>query len=159
MITGWHVLYSVLGFFAIVFAVNGYFLYAALSTYTGVVSVEPYVKGLHYNERIAAQELQDGLHWTADLSALASGSPLKLSFKDRRGSGIDDLAIDATLGRPATQSFDRALDFRPLGNGAYEAAIGALEPGGWLVAIEAKRRRVTGEIDTFRMRRRLWLKP
>jgi nitrogen fixation protein FixH len=157
-VKGWHVLASVLGFFAVVFAVNGYFLFAALSTYSGVVSVEPYVKGLHYNQRIAAQERQDELKWIAKLGTPAAGAPLTLQISDRDGAGIDGLSIAAQLGRPATQSFDRDLTFVPRGNGLYEAMIGRIEQGGWLLAIQASRRRVTGELDTFRMRRRLWLK-
>jgi nitrogen fixation protein FixH len=157
-IKGWHVLASVLGFFAVVFAVNGYFLFAALSTYSGVVSVEPYVKGLHYNQRIAAQERQDELQWAAELGTPAAGAPLTLRFSDRDGAGIDGLSIAAQLGRPATRGFDRELTFVSRGNGLYEATIERIEPGGWLLAIEARRRRVTGEMDTFQMRRRLWLR-
>jgi nitrogen fixation protein FixH len=158
-VRGWHVLASVVAFFAVVFAVNGYFLFAALSTYSGVVSVEPYVKGLHYNQRIAAQERQDELKWIAELGTPVADAPLQLRLSDRVGNGIDGLAIAARLGRPATQSYDRQLTFLSRGNGLYEAAVGKLAPGGWLLAIEAtRRRRVTGEIDTFRLRRRLWLK-
>ncbi len=52
-LTGRHVLLIFLAFFGSIFAVNGWFLYSALSTHTGVVAVEPYRKGLAYNERIA----------------------------------------------------------------------------------------------------------
>jgi len=53
---GRHVLAGFLGFFAIVFVVNGAMMYAAVSTYSGLVANEPYRKGLHYNERLAAAE-------------------------------------------------------------------------------------------------------
>ena len=54
VITGRHVLIGMLVFFGVILGVNGMFLYSALSTYTGVVSDEPYRKGLNYNERIEA---------------------------------------------------------------------------------------------------------
>ena len=55
---GRHVLWVFLGFFATVFVVNGAMIYSAVSTYSGLVANEPYRKGLHYNERIAAAERQ-----------------------------------------------------------------------------------------------------
>ena len=60
-----------LAFFAAVFVVNGAMIYSAVSTYTGLVANEPYRKGLHYNERIAADERQARLGWTDD----AAGRP------------------------------------------------------------------------------------
>ena len=53
-----------LGFFATVFVVNGAMIYSAVSTHSGLVANEPYRKGLHYNERIAADERQARLGWT-----------------------------------------------------------------------------------------------
>ena len=55
-LNGRHVLIGLLLFFGTIFAVNGYFMFVALSTYTGVVADEPYRKGLAYNARIAADE-------------------------------------------------------------------------------------------------------
>jgi len=63
---GRHVLFAFLGFFGVIFAVNGVFLYAALSTHTGVVANEPYRKGLNYNQRIAAFQAQEQLGWAED---------------------------------------------------------------------------------------------
>ena len=54
-------------FFAVIFAVNGAMIYSAIVTHTGIVSNEPYRKGLHYNERIAADERQSALGWTDDV--------------------------------------------------------------------------------------------
>ena len=61
---GRHVLWAFLGFFATVFVVNGAMIYSAVSTHSGLVANEPYRKGLHYNERIAADERQARLGWT-----------------------------------------------------------------------------------------------
>ena len=55
---GHHVLVVFLAFFAAVFVANGAMIYQALSTHTGLVANEPYRKGLHYNERIAADARQ-----------------------------------------------------------------------------------------------------
>ncbi len=62
-----------IAFFGVIFAVNGYFLYSALSTHTGVVAIEPYRKGLAYNERIAADERQKALGWQRQTSLARDG--------------------------------------------------------------------------------------
>ena len=51
-------LWVFLGFFGVVFVVNGAMIYSAVSTHSGLVANEPYRKGLHYNERIDADERQ-----------------------------------------------------------------------------------------------------
>ena len=53
-LSGRHILGILAGFFGIVFAVNGFFIYRALSTHSGEVASEPYAQGLAYNDRIAA---------------------------------------------------------------------------------------------------------
>lgn len=50
---GFLVLKILLGFFLVVASVDGYFVYKALSTNTGVVVDNYYQIGLHYNEIIA----------------------------------------------------------------------------------------------------------
>jgi nitrogen fixation protein FixH len=80
---GWHVLLYVLGFFAPIFAVNGYFLYSALSTHTGIVANEPYRKGLHYNDRIAADATQAELGWHGDVELAPDNGRLKVAISSR----------------------------------------------------------------------------
>src|SRR5688572_2876208 len=77
---GGHVLAAFLAFFGVIFAVNGVFLYMALSTHTGLVAQEPYRKGLHYNDRIAAAERQQALGWTSDLRLAPESGALTLAL-------------------------------------------------------------------------------
>ncbi|MFX8903205.1 FixH family protein, partial [Acinetobacter baumannii] len=65
---GSHVLAVFLAVFGIVFVVNGSMIYNAVTTNAGLVANEPYRKGLHYNERIAADERQAQLHWSDGVS-------------------------------------------------------------------------------------------
>ena len=55
---GRHVLMVLCGFFGVMFIVNGFFVYFALSTFSGGDTSDPYRKGLHYNEMLAADERQ-----------------------------------------------------------------------------------------------------
>lgn len=156
-LTGWHVLGWLAAFFGIVFAVNGYFLVSALSTHTGIVSQEPYRKGLHYNTRIAADARQAALGWTSVVT-IADDKRVHVVLADKAGLPVGRLVLTGLAGRPSTNRFDHALTFREVAPGRYEAAVDHLVDGAWLVAVEAR----LGEKDAepvYRARRRLWFKP
>jgi nitrogen fixation protein FixH len=155
-IDGRHVLAGLLAFFACVFAVNGYFIFRAVSTHTGVVSQEPYRKGLAYNDRITADERQMALGWRETLT-LTSAGRMVLKLADVQDKPIPALRIDAHAGRPSTVRHDRAVTLSETVDGQYTADIGNLDGGNWVVTVEAWR---IGEGEpAFRLRRRLWLKP
>jgi nitrogen fixation protein FixH len=57
-LTGRHVLGVVVGFFAVIIALNIWFLTLAYRTFPGQVSDTPYEDGLAFNQRLAAQAAQ-----------------------------------------------------------------------------------------------------
>lgn len=154
---GRHVLAGMVLFFGVVFAVNGVFLYSALSTHTGVVAIEPYRKGLEYNDRIAAAERQQQLGWVDELTAARDGR-LQLLMTDAGGRGVAGLAISGVIGRPSTAAQDRMVHFRETAPGRYEADAGVLEEGAWIASLEAASTDLPGQ-PSYRSRKRLWLKP
>lgn len=156
-LTGRHVLAMFVAFFGVVFAVNGYFLAHAISTYTGVVSLEPYRKGLAYNERIAANERQTALGWT-DQVRIEEGGVLALTISTATGGAVSGLHVTAQVGRPSTAVVDRTVRFIDQGRGRYVADTGLLEPGNWIVAVEARGSAADAE-PKYRARRRLWQTP
>ena len=153
---GRHVLWLCLAFFAVIFAVNGAMIYSALSTNTGLVANEPYRKGLHYNERIAADERQARLGWTEALDVGRDGH-VRIAIVDPSGRAVRNLVLGATLGRPSTERLDRKLAMSETAPGRYEAQAGVLPGGTWLISLEA---RTSASADPiYRLRRRLWLAP
>ncbi len=158
-ITGWHVLAAVVLFFGTVFAVNGVFLYSALQTHTGIVSQQPYRKGLEYNQRIAADERQQQLGWTHRVGLDAAAGRVNVSLIDRHGRPVSGLEITGFIGRPSTVQHDVRLNFaettRP---GLYSAPVSGLEPGNWLAQLEVSRLKPKGPEIVYRLRKRLWLK-
>lgn len=154
-VQGHHVLGVFLGFFAAIFIMNGALIYAAVTTHAGLVANEPYRKGLHYNERIAADERQAQLGWTDALEVTRHGG-LALVLKGGGGQPVTSLKVEIVLGRPATNREDLRVALREVAPGRYEAQTGPLAPGSWLVALEA--RADTGE-PVYRKRRRLWFSP
>lgn len=61
--TGWHMTGILIGFFAIVMAVNFAMARFALSSFGGTVVDNSYVASQHYNELLARAEAQDRLGW------------------------------------------------------------------------------------------------
>lgn len=156
-LTGRHVLVIFVGFFAIIFAVNGYFLYSALSTHTGIVANEPYRKGLAYNARIAAGERQSELKWT-DTVELVSDGTVSVTIAGPDNRKLDGLVVTGVLSRPSTSGFDHALKFTEVEPGRYSAKAGKIDSGTWLANVEV-RMTAADKDPAFRARRRLWLMP
>jgi nitrogen fixation protein FixH len=158
-ITGRHVLIAIVAFFGVVFAVNAYFIRAALSTHTGVVANEPYRKGLKYNERIAEGEQQALLGWRDEIALSPDGQALTVRLVDKNGAPVRGLAVKAILGRPATTAEDAVLPLVENDAGRYEAATGLREPGGYIASIEVSNSAGEGAAVVYRARTRLWQKP
>lgn len=159
VITGRHVLLGLIAFFGIVFAVNGVFLYQALSTHTGVVSNEPYRKGLEYNRTIEADERQTELGWTADLSVPVKAGDVRLALVDSKGGPVAGLGLTGRVGRPSTDREDQKLAFSESSAGTYVAPLLALGEGTWIVEVQATKLKSDGEDIVWRMRKRIWQKP
>ncbi len=154
---GHHVLYAMLAFFGVIFAVNGLMLYHALATHSGLVAQEPYRKGLAYNERIAADERQAGLMWSVDVIVSRQGG-IAVTLADVGGKPVGGRRVEATLGRAASSRQDLRLHLIEDVPGRYVAMAGAIGPGAWVVDAVV-RDAADAMTPLYRLRRRLWLKP
>ena len=132
-------------------------IYSALSTHTGLVAIEPYRKGLHYNERIAADERQARLGWTDKIDVHRDGR-VAIVLADGDGRPVSGLEIEAVLGRPATNRHDVKLTLAEAAPGRYEAHTAPLAEGS-LAGRARSAQRCRREEPIYRSRRRLWLKP
>jgi len=157
LLDGRRVLLIICSFFGVIFTVNGYFAYRAISTYTGEVASEPFSQGLAYNSRIAAFERQTQLGWR-ERAAVERDGKVAVSIVDASGVAIGDLALSGMVGRPSTNKDDRRLAFRPDGVGTYVAQTTALGAGTWILTVEA-RGGETASQALYRSRRRVWLTP
>jgi len=68
--TGLTVLLALLGFFGVVFAVNGVMIFAALSTLTGVDTASAYQAGRMFEHDVAMAHAQDARHWQVDAKVI-----------------------------------------------------------------------------------------
>ncbi len=159
-LNGRHVLLSLIGFFGIVFAVNGVMIYKAESTFGGLDTDDAYRKGLAYNERVAAAEAQAKLGWRNKLDYLPERRRIRVSLTDAAGEAVSGLALMAQVQRPATNRFDREIALEQTGPGIYEADVAVLDAGWWTVNLTARKGAADqNEAALYESRRRLWIKP
>lgn len=136
-LTGKHVLIWMFGFFGIMFAVNGVFLYQALTSFPGEDVEKSYLQGLNYNQTLAARAAQDALGWNAEIGV--EGSLLIVAVYDDANEPVSGLNMTGTIHRQSTTKNDAALVFQPLGDATYAASIDGIGLGLWGVDVSANR--------------------
>jgi nitrogen fixation protein FixH len=158
-ITGRHVLYAMLAFFGVIVAVQAAFIAISISTHTGVVSKQPYRKGLGYSDRIAAQKKQDKLGWNETLVFDQEADQLSLAVVDKDGLPVRGLRVSAVVGRPSTMRYNQAVTFEAADQvGLYQAQFPHAMNGAYIVDLEVAEASNPGKI-VWRMRKRLWRQP
>ena len=156
---GGHVLLVFIGFFVTVFVVNGVMIYEAISTFGGLETPDAYRKGLAYNQRIAEGVAQEQRGWHDTLAYARDTERVRLDVADHEGAAVPGLVISGEIGRPATDRFDRRLEFTQTGPGTYEADAAGLEPGWWTIDIAAKKSASADAEVLYEAKERLWIKP
>ncbi|TBW37181.1 nitrogen fixation protein FixH [Siculibacillus lacustris] len=140
-LTGRHVLAILVGCFGIVFAVNGYMLYRAVSSFPGTVTESSYRDSQHFNDEIAAARAQAARGWKVSATAVrdADGrAVLRVEARDATGAPIQGLAFKATLQHPANRALDRHVAMAAVagGSGLFEGAATDVAPGKWDLVLE-----------------------
>ncbi len=136
-ITGKQVFFAIAIFFAILFLINGIFVYYAINTFNGVETSAAYRQGLSYNQRIASETRQKALGWKVKLDANRPRQMISLFIQDKKNRPVAGLRVNAVMGRPATDKYDRSLSLHENSPGVYIGLFEGLTPGNWLVAVEA----------------------
>lgn len=125
--TGTHMLVIMVLFFGTIVTVNVTMARFAFSSWTGLVVENSYVASQHFNEDVADRRRQASLGYV--LAAAYSNETVNVDLtRSDRPLGI--VAIEGTVGRPATAMEDSALDFVLTGKGVAKAAM-QLAPGLW----------------------------
>ncbi len=153
--SGWTVLLALLGFFGVIFAVNGLMVYEALSTLSGVDTDSAYQAGLMYEQAVATAKAQDARHWRVDakLTPAADGERLDVSARDATGRPLDGMQASVTFERPTDRRLDRTVVLVEDAAGRFHGDAG-VAAGQWDLVIALTRH---GE-EMFRSRNRVILK-
>ena len=138
-VRGWHVLATLLGFFAIVIAVNVGFAVIAVRSFPGEDVRRSYLQGLAYNDTIAARRAQAALGWNARarIEGEAAAASIVVELRSRTDEPINSATVTGDLRWPTDARRDRALEFKRVGEGRYRALAGALPQGRWQLRANA----------------------
>ncbi len=144
------------GFFGIVFAVNGVLVQAATSTFGGVETASSYQAGLQFEQEVAKADRQDARHWQVGgkLSRDRAGEAvLDITARDEKGAPLNELKAEARLAHPADERLDRVIELTRSGAGTFHGEAQA-QAGQWELLIDLYR----GDDRVFRSRSRVTLK-
>jgi nitrogen fixation protein FixH len=155
-LTGRAVLLWFVGFFAVVFAVNGLLVQAATSTFGGLETLSSYKAGLMFKQEVESAERQDAMHWRVDGKLNRDGAGeavLDISVRDAKGLALSGLTAEAHLAHPADARLDQTIALKSTGAGAFHGEAQA-QAGQWELIIDLSR----GDDRVFRSRSRVTLK-
>lgn len=128
---GWHVLMCFIGFFGLMFAVNGVFLYHAITSFPGEDVKKSYVQGLDYNRTLSARKAQRALGWNAQ--AGFEQDRLIFKLRDSNDQIVYAHRVDAEIRHSATTQKDQTLTLTRSPTGEYAAEVSELGAGQWTV--------------------------
>jgi nitrogen fixation protein FixH len=155
-LTGRAVLLWLLGFFGIVFAVNGWLVEAATSTFGGVETQSSYKAGLMFEQEAAKAERQRELDWKVEgtLKRRHDGvAMLDIAVRDAQGRPVGGLTADALLAHPIDSRRDHAIVMSKNGHGTFHGESLA-QAGQWELVVDFYR----GGERVFRSRERITLR-
>lgn len=138
--TGKRILAWFVGFFLIVFLANGIMTYFALTTWPGLETEKPYIKGLNYNQEITNAKNQRISNW----QIMITEKPTKTKdgyFEISITKPDESLAptqVNATFFRAVQEGFDQKITLAPLGNDRYGAPVNLPLQGQWDIFIVVK---------------------
>lgn len=133
--------YIFFAFFAVIFAVDGFFIYLSQKTWRGVVTEDAYQKGIDYNLVLDEERRQEELGWKMTVYFENKGQKngdLVINFQDKDLKLITDAEIFIEFKRP-TQSghdFSQKIEFT---DGSYKTNVQFPLKGQWDFMIRAKR--------------------
>jgi len=155
-LTGRHVLFCLLGFFGVVFAVNAVMVKAATSTFGGVETSSSYKAGLMFEQDVARAGQQDELRWQIGGKIArdkAGAAMLDISARDAKGVPLEGITAQARLAHPADERLDHVIALDRTNAGLFHGQAQA-QPGQWELIVDLYR----GEARVFRSRSRITLR-
>lgn len=130
---GTWVLFLFVAFFGVVVAVNSVFISKAISTHSGVVTDQPYEKGLAYDEILDKAKSQPDIVQRA----VFEDGILRWTLKDTNGQAID-ADVMARIVRPVSGGQDFEITLSHDKDGVYKADLDLPMKGRWEALLKAQ---------------------
>jgi nitrogen fixation protein FixH len=140
--------YYFVAFFVFLAIADGFFVYLATSTHTGVVKEQAYEKGLDYNQVVKAKAVQDALGWEGTI--IYENNTLQFTLQDRSGQPLQAEEVTAHFHRPIQAGADFSVTLQPANLGFYSVEVKVPYRGQWDVTVSA----IKGE-DHYQKRQRI----
>lgn len=128
------VLISFILFFGLIIAVNSVFIYYALDSHPGIITENPYEKGLKFDETLNKAKNQPKI----ENSVNYENGVLAWILKDTDGSPIDKANVTVKMLRPVEDGHDKVFTLEHVGNGRYEAKLDLQYKGSWQAQLKAQ---------------------
>ena len=132
--TGYHMLMIMIGFFAVVFAVNFYMAWLATSTFSGTVVDNSYVASQKFNGWLAEARTEKALGWQTDVS-LDTERHIMIAVRDKAGRALAPLDATGTVERALVNEKPTALHLEPVRAGVLRSSA-TLPLGRWHVHVQ-----------------------
>ena len=154
-LTGRGVFLWLFAFFGITFAVNGVFIYFAVSTFPGVEVASSYKAGQEFEGEIAAGRAQTERGWVVDAAVKPVGddASVEIHFRDKSGADLHGLDVRVRLIHAVDPNHDHSATLPEVASGTYRTELKGVKAGMWNLTIEAYR----GEERLFMSRNQLRL--
>lgn len=138
--TGRDVLIWLGAFFGVMFIVNAFFVYFALSTFPGLETDSAYLSGRAYPGEIEAARAQDERNWAvnAEINRAADGqAAVVLRFNDADGAPVRHLNAVVGLTSLIGTDYDKEIVVVETEAGVYRGTAQNVPAGRWTVTINA----------------------
>lgn len=128
---------SFIAFFVFLTCVEIVLITLAVNSFTGLSEVDPYRRGLAYNDTIAARQKDRDLGWRVSVGFEPTGhlkGIVKVAARDATGAELSDVRISGT----AEHGGDAAIPitFSALDDGSAEGSIAVHTAGRWFLRIQ-----------------------
>lgn len=133
-LSGWWVFTAFAAFFGVVIIVNGIFIASALGSFSGLVTEQPYKKGLAYNEVLEHARTQPNV----DHKVSFQEGVLRWDLKEQDGTFVKDASVTANFTRPVKDGNDFSMPLHYQGKGLYLGTPEFPFKGLWAVQLSAK---------------------
>ncbi len=137
-ITGRIVLFGLLAFFGVVFAVNGTLIFFAIDTWSGLTTEQPFEAGRDHDRILAQAKAQAARGWRSRVALAPKSQTIEVTFTGPDGAPLRGLEVVLALRRPARADLDQRLNLRETTAGRYRGKIALPLPGRWYAEIRAR---------------------
>jgi nitrogen fixation protein FixH len=138
-LTGRRVLFMLVAFFGVVFAVNFLMMKFAIDTLPGTEVDSAYSASLAYEKEIAAAHDQNARNWKVNAHIQRGpngGATLQVEARDNLGAPMSGLKFQGRFERPTDRRADQPISLAEVGIGVYRGSAPTIGPGQWDLVLE-----------------------